>query len=148
MQKLARSLLLAGVAAGMVATAAQADDGVISYRKDVYMAIGGHTKALAAILKREVDFTEDAAAHAMALAALSQMVKHVFPEGSGKGDTQALPVIWEKPKEFAAIVDQFAADGAKLGDAASGGPKAIAPAFGAFVKNCKTCHDTFRKKDK
>lgn len=148
MHKLARSLVLAGAVAGLASAAAHADDDVIAYRQSVYTAMGGHTKALAAILKKQVDFTEDAAGHAAALAALSQMVKHVFPEGSGKGDTQALPVIWEKPKEFAAIIDQFGADGAKLGEAASGGPEAIAPAFGAFVKNCKTCHDTFRKKDK
>ena len=131
------------VAAGSVS----ADEAVVKYRQSVYKAIGGHTAALAAIVKREVDFTQDAQAHAIALGQLAPMTKHVFPAGSDTGKTDALPAIWEKPERFAERSDAFIVAATKLAEAAEAGDmKAIGPALGEVGKTCKACHDEFRKK--
>jgi cytochrome c556 len=131
-------------AVSVIAAPAHADEAVIKYRKAVMEAVGGHTQALAEILKGNVPFSGDAKAHATALAALGQMSGHLFPEGSGKGDTEALPAIWEKPAEFKEVLDGFQATTARLGAAAT--TDDIKAAFGDVTKNCKACHDKFRKK--
>lgn len=126
------------------ATPASADEAVIKYRKAVMEAVGGHTKALGEILKGSVPFSGDAKAHATALGALGEIGGHLFPEGSGKGDTEALPAIWEKPAEFKELLDGLRATTARL--AAAEDTSALKSAFGDVTKNCKACHDSFRKK--
>ena len=146
MRKFARTLLAVAGCAGFLAGTAHADDNAIKYRQSIYKAIGGHTQALGAIVKKEVPYTDDAVPHARALGALGPMVKHIFPEGSGTGDTGALPVIWERPADFEKVSTAFIDAAVALGEAAEAGPDAIPPAFVKMVDTCKTCHDTFRKK--
>lgn len=130
----------------LVASAAVAKEPIVEYRESVMEAIGGHTGALKQLITGKVDFADDARTHVLGIEALSKMVDHLFPAGSDKGETDALPAIWEKPAEFKKAVEAFqlaAADLAKQADAA---PSAMAPAFGALVKTCKGCHDDFKKK--
>lgn len=144
-----RSVFAGAVALVMVAsvtTAVTADEAVHKYRESVMKAVGGHTTALAAIVKNEVPFDGDLKAHAVALNQLVPMTDHIFPEGSGGGETEALPAIWERPEDFKKAVRAFQTAAADLAAAADGGPKAAAPALGALAKSCKSCHDDFRKK--
>lgn len=129
-----------------VASAAVAKEPIVDYREGVMEAIGGHTGALKQLVTGKVDFPDDAKVHVLGIEALSKLVDHLFPVGSDKGETEALPAIWEKPAEFKKAIEAFqlaAADLAKQADAA---PSAMAPAFGALVKTCKGCHDDFKKK--
>jgi cytochrome c556 len=139
--------LAAGALSVGVASTAMANDAAIAYRKAVFSALGGHTSALAAIVKGEVPHSSDAKAHAKAIGMTAPMVKHIFPEGSGKGDTGALPAIWEKPEAFAKVQENFQVAAAQLAAAADGDDmKAMAAAVGNLGKACKACHDDFRKK--
>ena len=139
------ALLFSAVA--VAAAPAFSDEATIKYRQSIYKSIGGHMGALAAIVKGEVPFTDDVGAHAQGLADLAQIAGHVFPEGSDKGaETEALPVIWEKPDEFKKRVADFQAAAANLASVAKSEPKGVAPAVGALGKTCKACHDDFRKK--
>lgn len=121
-------------------------EGIIGYRVAVMQAIGGHTQALGAIIKKEVAFSEDARLHAQALAALAPLAGKIFPAGSDKGETDALPVIWEKPDAFRKEVAAFEAAAASLGKVADAAPAAMAAEFSTLLKSCKSCHDSFRKK--
>jgi Cytochrome c556 len=126
--------------------AAVANEPIVEYRESVMEAIGGHTGALKQLITGKVDFPGDAKTHVLGLAALSKMVDHIFPAGSGSGDTDALPAIWEKPAEFKKAVEAFQTAAADLAQQADAAPSAMAPAFGALVKTCKGCHDDFKKK--
>lgn len=143
-------VLLAGTVLSVMAmgaTTVSADEAMFKYRESVMKAVGGHTSAIAAIVKNEVPFNDDLKAHAVALDGLAKMTGHIFPEGSAVGKSEALPAIWEKPEAFKKAVVAFETAAADLAVAADGGPKAAAPALGALAKSCKGCHDDFRKKD-
>jgi cytochrome c556 len=137
------------IVAGAVLVSAHAGhtaEGIIGYRAAVMEAIGGHTQALGAIIKKDVAFSEDARLHAQALAALAPLTGKIFPAGSDKGETDALPAIWEKPDAFRKEVAAFEAAAAALGKVADATPAAMASEFSALLKSCKSCHDSFRKK--
>lgn len=133
------------VATVVIVAPAVAKEPIGEYRENVMESIGGHTGALAKIIGGKVPFTEDAKAHVLGLEALSKMVQHIFPAGSGD-DTDALPAIWEKPAQFEKARTNFEAAVAELVKQAGGTPKEMAPAFEQLAKTCKNCHDDFRKK--
>lgn len=139
--------VMAAAVAGLLAVPAMADEGTIEYREAVYTAIGGHMKALGAIVKGQVPRNEDMKPHADAIAALSEITPHLFPEGSGKGKTDAKPEIWTKADDFKEDMDSFAKAAKAMAAAAGGSDEAtIAAAFGELGKACKECHDSFREK--
>jgi len=117
----------------------------INYRQGVMTSVGGHMKAIATIMRGGV-YPDDFGFHAHALADLTKIVPHIFPEGSGNGKTEALPAIWEKPDEFKQALQKFVDGANDLAAAADSGDKAQ---MGAAVQNlgkaCKNCHDNFRE---
>lgn len=74
-----------------------------------------------------------------------------FPAGSGPGSgvkTDALPVIWENPDDFAEKIANLGAAADGLAAAAEGVDiAAIGTAFGTTGGTCKSCHDTYRADD-
>jgi len=142
--KLTTAIVLGCLA--VTSTMAAADGDIHEYRESVMKAVGGHTSAIAAIVKNEVPFTDDFKAHVAALNDLAPMTDHIFPEGSAGDHGDALPAIWERPEDFRKAVEAFKEAAADLSAVADQGPKAATPAFGALVKTCKGCHDDFRKK--
>ncbi len=141
-----QAALLAAFAGAVLAAPASAKEPIVEYREGVMEAIGGHTAALNQIIGGKVPFADDAKPHVQALAALAKMASGIFPPGSDKGETDALPVIWEKPADFAKALTAFQSAVADLAKEADAPPKEMAPAFDTLVKACKNCHDTFRKK--
>lgn len=125
----------------------RADQAMIDYREAVMDAIGGHTKALASLIKGTVPLPDQASVHARALGSLAQIVPTLFPEDSREGKTEALPAIWEKPEDFKKAVMAFQTAAEGLSQVADSSPREMAPAFGALAKTCKGCHDNFKKKD-
>ena len=140
------SIAAVAIATTMLAAPIVADEGAIAHRKAVMKAVGGHTGAIAAIVKGQVPFTDDIAGHAKALDDLAKISGKIFPDGSGDGDTDALPSIWEKPAEFRQAMETFQGAAANLAKVAEGGDRgAIAGALGDLGKACAGCHKPFRK---
>ena len=148
---------IAIAAAGALVTTAAAfaaDEpaNVIKYRQALMKANGAHITMIAAVVKGEVSWTDELAGNAHALHEQSKNLLRLFPEGSGKGDTDvksvALPVIWEQWSKFEQAANTFEAESAKLVEAVeSGDQAAIAQQVGALGKNgCGGCHETFREK--
>jgi cytochrome c556 len=144
--------LSAGLALSLAGQGLAADspENLVKYRKSVMKAIGGHTGAIAAVVKGEVSFGAHVANHARGIKDMSLIVPDVFPPNSGPmdfADTRALPEIWEQSAKFKEAVTAFQSAAAKFADIAEGGDRqAIADGLGALGKSCGGCHKPFRQK--
>lgn len=137
------------LALGGLAVPASADPTPIqAYRQSVMKAFGAHAAAIKTALTDEPALAGDVVAHARAIEALSASIPKMFPEGSGEGETYALPSVWSDSAGFAAASTKSAELAAALVKAAESGDNAAAlAAFGALGKDgCGGCHGTFRKK--
>lgn len=120
----------------------------IKYRKAVMDAMAGHTSAFSMIAFGMVDQPEFLEGHANALADAGAQLSILFPEGSGEGDTHALPEIWDDADKFSEAVAKGEKASADLrAAAASGDKKAIVGAFKALGQSCKGCHESYREED-
>lgn len=148
------ALALAAVAAA-VGTFAMAQDVIIT--PDVALA---SLTADEMVDKRQAIMKEDggilkgagALSGAEAVAAADTLITNfsnltvLFPEGSIVGDSEALPVIWERNGEFQAILAKAVAGATALKVAAEAGDAAT---YAATLKTiggfCGECHQQFRK---
>ena len=120
---------------------------VIKYRKQVMGANAAHITAVFSVLKGETSYGGHIAAHARAISANAGMIPDIFPEGSGAGDTAALPAIWQDWAKFEAAAKALQTAAAELAEAAgSGDMAAVGAAAGGVGKACGGCHEPFRKK--
>jgi cytochrome c556 len=143
------TLCTALMSLGVFAPAAFAnDEGEIKYRKSVMKSVGGHMGAIVGIMKTETANAAHLQLHADAIANLSSIVPDLFPAGSDFGaDTTVLPVIWQKPDDFAKAVKQLQDAAADMSAAAKTGDMAqVGPAIGKLGESCKNCHENFREK--
>lgn len=129
-----------------VVGAASAQD-VIAQRQAHMKDFGKNAGAIKAVVIDKKGTLADAAAAAAAIAGEASQIPSWFPAGSDQGKTRALPIIWEKPDEFAAEAKMMGELAAKLEAAAkSGDAAAAAAAFAALGRDgCNGCHDTFRR---
>lgn len=131
---------------GVASTAAQAD--VIEDRKAAMKTISKSAKPAFAMLKGQAKFDLAAAKDALRkIGDNAKLSEKLYPAGSGKGKTRALPKIWENKADFDAKMmklktDAYAAQN-KITDLAS--LKANLP---GVMKNCGGCHKDYRAKKK
>ena len=133
--------------AGLTTTqSASASSDQITYRQTTMKALGAHMGAISAVVRGKVDDGAGLAHQAAALAATAKAVSGVFPESSASGNTDALPVIWEKPEDFAEAVQAMIVASENLAGAAQGGDmNTLRSAFGGVGRTCSGCHKVFRK---
>ena len=130
---------------GALASAAMAD--VISDRKDNRKAVAEQMKAIKAV----VDASGPAAsvvAPAKKIVELEAPFEKMFPPGSDKGDTKALPTVWSDMKGFETASHNLTTQATKMVELASAGKPAdeIKAQFGEMGKACGGCHNTYRAK--
>jgi cytochrome c556 len=134
---------LAFAAAGSVALA---DDDPIAARQALMKANGATLKQIIPMLKggpfdletvqKSLNVYIDAATKEPAL----------FPPGSDKGKTAALPAIWTNTADFDARFVKLGAD-SKAALASIKDADSFKAAFPGVLKNCGGCHETYRAKD-
>ena len=152
MMKRTLCALSAGLALSLAGQGLAADspEKLVKYRQSVMKAIGGHTGAIAAVVKGEVSFGAHVANHARGIKDMSLIVPDIFPPNSGPmdyADTGALPAIWEQQAKFKEAITAFQAAAAKFAEIAeSGDRQAIAAGLGALGNSCGGCHKPFRQK--
>lgn len=143
-------LCLAMIAAVPVAGLASTPD-TIKGRQANFKKMGAATKAIVDEIRKSDPSVAVIRASAASLNAAGTAALKAFPRGSGAAagiKTDALPTIWQKPKEFAAARQKFlAASRAFSREAAGGDVVKIRTAFGALGATCKGCHDQFRAED-
>lgn len=140
-----KKLLLALLSCAVLSPALAADP--IAARKDVFEQYKKTVGPMSKVVKGESPFNKDEFAKMAAhLDELAQQPWQYFTPGSNKGKTDAKAEIWSKPAEFKAAIDSHKAEVAKLKQVAAGAKTLddVKPQFGAVMKTCKTCHDSFR----
>jgi cytochrome c556 len=142
--------LLVGVSGS--AFAIDEPENIIKYRQSVMSAIGGHTGAIASVVKGEVSFVAHVESHARGINAMSKLITQLFPQGTDNGafeKTNALPAIWKDKAKFNAAAQALQDESAKLIVVAQGGDVG---AIGAQLQNvgkaCGSCHKPFRAEQK
>ena len=142
-----RSVLAVFVALVGVGASFAADD-PIKARKDLMDANGDRTKAVIPILKGTAPFNK-----ATVDAALNQYIKTaeeapaLFPPGSDKGKTHALPAIWQDKSDFEARFQKLDAD-SKAALAAITDEATFKANYPPILKVCGGCHEKYRAKMK
>lgn len=115
------------------------------YREAIMDSMRGHIRAASMTVRGLVDDRGQLLNHARSMANNAQEFDHLFPAGSNVGDSEALPVIWEEPEEFAAAIEKIKSATAAFVEAAEGGDsEAIGAAFRDLGGACRNCHDRFR----
>ena len=138
--------LLSTLVAVNIAGAETSAENAIKYRQAVMKSMAAHIEVLSMMAFNKVEVNEFYQSHADALASATAELKYLFPEGSGQGETEALPAIWENPDDFNAARSNAEQAFAALRDAVAGGDgKAVTGAFAAAGKSCKGCHEKFRE---
>ena len=129
-----------------IAGAETSTENAIKYRQAVMESMAAHAETLSLMAFNKVEPNEFYQSHADALANGTAELKFLFPEGSGQGDTHALPEIWQNPEDFSAARMKSEEAFAALREAvASGDNEAIRSAFAAAGKTCKGCHEKYRE---
>ncbi len=146
------SILAVAVLLGLASPAQAIDEpeNVIKYRQSVMKAIGGHMGAIVGVVKGEVSYIDQVAAHAQGINAMSKLLSGLFPEGTSQFDfasTRALPEIWDDFSKFEAAAKALEVESAKMIEvAASGDLGAIGAQLQNVGKACGGCHKPFRQK--
>ena len=137
-------LALAGALVGGIAFAQATDP--IAARKDNRKQAGAAMKAIKGIIDAKGP-ASGVVPHAAKLKELGVAHVKLYPAGSDKGDTKALPVVWTDWKGFEAAntASNDAADALSKA-AGTGDMAAVGAAFGATGKSCGACHDKYRAK--
>lgn len=143
---LAASLILPSVAA------AQDTDDILEARQGFMSLLGFNMGQLSGMAKGEIAYDPEAASLAARnIAALTNYeIWPLFVEGTSSADldeSDALPVIWEKPDDFRAKFSALRDAAAGAPEAVGGGQEALGPALQQLGGACKSCHDTYRKDD-
>src|SRR5262245_65136796 len=137
--------LAAGAMVGGATVAfAQAD--VIKQRQENRKEAGATMRAIKGVIDAKGD-VKTIVPQAAKLKTLQVAFDKMFPAGSDKGDTKALPTVWSDSAGFMAASKNADAAADKLAAAAGSGDLAAATAaFGDAGKACGACHDKFRAK--
>ena len=141
-----RTILTLGVLAiGVTTTMAQSDP--IAIRRDLMKQIGRANGEVSKISKGEAPFKlETVQAALKTMQDASKAMPALYPDTAKTGgETRALPKIWETKADFDASFEKFgkdaAAASAKIVDEAT-----FKASYGEVLKNCDSCHDTYRQK--
>jgi cytochrome c556 len=139
--------MLAALAVILAAGAGVAADNPIQARQGLMKANGKATKAVVPILKGAAPF--DLATVQTALNTYIQAADKgpaLFPAGSDKGKTGALPAIWANKSDFEAHFAKLGTD-AKAALASIKDGASFKANFPAVLKDCGDCHQTYRAKE-
>jgi cytochrome c556 len=143
-----RRFLGAGLSLVALVGVSFAADDPIKARQKLMKANGETSKAVASMLKGATPFKLVVAQTALhAYIEASQRGPALFPPGSDKGKTEALPAIWKNKPDFEA---RFA----KLGEDARSALASIKDEatfkanFPPLFKDCGGCHELYRAKQK
>jgi cytochrome c556 len=133
-------------ALGVVAMAgtAFAQGDIVAQRRAGLKRMGEHMQAMKAVVENRGDPRPMAERVDNMLSWFQSMPSH-FPNGSGQGDTKALPTIWADNNGFVQANTNALSNLQKLrATAASGDQAAFAQAFQETGAACGNCHRTFR----
>ncbi len=110
-------------------------------------SMGEGLKGIAAMVTGKAPY--DAAkvkAIAMEIEKHATSIPKLFPKGSIKGPSEALPAIWKNWADFESDADDLVKVAGEMAAAADASKDAAEELFGRLRKACSGCHDDYRKK--
>ena len=141
--------VIGALAAGMMvggATIALAQADVVKQRQENRKETAATMRSIKGVIDSKGD-VKVVVASAAKLKELEAAFVKLFPAGSDKDETKALPTVWSDMPGFLAASKNVDAAYDKLAVAAgSGDLAAVTAAFGDTGKACGACHDKFRAK--
>lgn len=143
-----RYLVLAAICLPFLATgvSAQDDQAFLTYRQKVMQSIGGNMGAISAIMKNQLPYQNNIAAHARGIQIASMLIESAFKKQITEGRTDAKPDIWQDWNKFVAAAHKLRDESRQLAVVAqSGDMAAIGAQVKAVGKSCGGCHKPFRK---
>ena len=127
------------------ASADTTPEDAFDYRAAIMTTFRGHLVAASMTMRGLVDDSGQIDNHARGIANSTKELGNIFQKGSNVGDSEALPMIWEEPDEFAAAIAKVQEAAAAFVEATeSGDSEAIGGAFRNLGGSCRGCHDKFR----
>ena len=141
-----RTILSLGVLA-IGATSVMAQNDPIATRKDAMKQVGRANAEVGKMSKGEAPFKlETVQAALKIMVESSKAMPALYPDTAKTGgETRALPKIWETKADFTAQFEKFGKDAAaastKIVDEVT-----FKASYGEVLKNCDSCHDTYRQK--
>ena len=142
-----RRTVLAAVAVIIGAGASIAADDPIHARQELMKANGKATKAVIPIMKGAAPFNLETVQTALkTYIDAADKAPALFPPGSDKGKTHALPAIWKNKSDFEAHFAKLGTD-SKAALAAIKDEASFKANFPAVLKDCGACHKSYRAKD-
>jgi cytochrome c556 len=124
--------------------------GVVKMRMDRMEAMGAQMKLISAMVrgKKRFDGSKIAAASEK-IADHGRKSSKLFPKGSWKKPTQALPKVWKDWRGFTRAMNSMVRSATVLAEAGrAGNKKRASTAYFALGKSCVACHRTYRFKKK
>lgn len=139
--------LAAAAVLGLTLAAGAASADVVDERQKGFKAHVENMKAVKAAV--ESGDASAAVAPSQAMLAYAKRIPDLFPEGSGTGDTRALPAIWSNWSGFEeASANHVAAVEKLVATAESGDASALGDQLKATGGTCGACHKEFRAEKK
>lgn len=120
-----KTIIIAAVTSSVAVTALAhgGATGIVKERMDAMAVMGNSVKAVAPMMRREVDYDAEAvksAAQVFARHSGEAMTK-LFPEGSGGGASEVTPEVWSEWSKFEELAEQLGAYSNGLALAADNG---------------------------
>ncbi|MBI1773704.1 MAG: cytochrome c [Proteobacteria bacterium] len=140
-------LALVAATAMLSVAEAQAPASTIATRKEAMKGNGAAAGALNRMVRGENPWNQQAAVTAAtAINDTAKKIPALFPAGSGTGETNALPAIWEKNADFLAAAKKLEEASCNVLKAAQANDEAgVKAAFPTVGQACGGCHTPYRK---
>ncbi|MDZ5648156.1 cytochrome c [Nitrospirillum sp. BR 11828] len=141
--------MAAALLGGSVAHAALDPTEIVKARQQDMKKLGGGMKVFMGYLKDDKGTSQDVAAAAAAMAAVTKGLPDQFTEGTavGVGESEALPAVWQDNAKFRqGFTDMAQALDKVLALPVTADKAAIGQAVQAVGGTCKQCHETYRQK--
>ncbi len=104
-------------------------------------------RALTGMARGQVPFNAATAQAAFQrIAQNAQQIPGLFPPGSNRGKTEALPTVWERKADFDARAAKLEQD-AKAAEAGLTDQAGLQAAVQRVGQNCGGCHESYRRKE-
>ena len=122
----------------------------ILYRHSVYQVLVWNFDRMSAAMQGKIPYDQAAfAKQAERVATMVPFLDEAYPSDSYvQGKTAAKPEIWKNWDDFQGRLKKLREASAAFAEVAKTGDQdQIRTAFGDLAKNCKSCHDQYRRKE-
>lgn len=147
-----RAMMIAGFGLAAIGASVGANaqaPAEIAQRQELMKMNGAAMRTMTQMVRGDAPWNSQAAGQAAAKVQEDAVrAKTLFPAGTGpdKGQTNALPAVWERKSEFEGLFDKQMQAAANLVRLASANDEAgFKAAFPALGQSCGGCHTPFRK---